>query len=262
MRRFIWLEYIVPLLWQNRQFRPSLFGSLLTLVGIVCAVALGIWQLDRAEQKQRLLDQFARGQAPTQALQTADVSLQRYRHVRVVGRYDSEHQVLLDNMPSAMGRAGFRVLTPLHMENGHWLLVDRGWIPLGATRTELPEVRVTSALLAQPVAISGRLDALPEPGMRLGENRLLGSAASWPRVLNFPRHAELEQLLDRKLLPGLLLLDAAEPQGYERAWGAHLGIGPPRHIAYAVQWFAMAFALLCVYLVVSFKAQARSDDRC
>ena len=57
----------------------------------------------------------------------------------------SSMQVLLDNMPSATGVAGYRVLTPWRLEAGQWLLVDRGWIAMGATREQLPDVRVECA---------------------------------------------------------------------------------------------------------------------
>jgi surfeit locus 1 family protein len=248
--------------FQNRRFQPTLFGTLLTLAGVVGGILLGRWQLHRADEKQVLLDQFARGQLQTLAYQAGDAGKPaRYQHVAVEGVYDGEHQVLLDNMPSAAGRAGFRVLTPLKISENpgagdRWLLVDRGWVPLGSTRADLPDVHVDP----QAGSVRGRLDDLPQPGMRLGENPQAPADAPWPRVLSFPRHAELEQLLGHPVEPWILLLDAAEPQGYERAWGADFGIGPPRHIAYAVQWFAMAFAMVCVYLVVSFKHHNEAVD--
>lgn len=224
---------------------------MLTLIGAGGGVRLGLWQLDRAAEKQTMLDQFAQGQSRTLNVQGDDAArLERYQRVHIEGQYDAEHQVLLDNMPSAAGRAGFRVLTPLKFGNEQWLLVDRGWIPLGAERTQLPDVTMS----AQPGAVTGRIDDLPQPGMRMGENPVLSVDASWPRILNYPRHAELERALQRKLQPRVLLLDAVEPQGYERAWGANFGVGPTRHFAYAVQWFAMAFAMVCVFVVISFKA--------
>lgn len=243
----------MPIRFQNRRFRPSLFAIALTCFGVVGGLWLGNWQLQRADEKQGLLDQFERGQLQTLAYRADDANKPgRYQHVQVEGVYDSEHSVLLDNMPSAAGRAGFRVLSPLQIANDKWLLVDRGWAPMGATRADLPDLRIR----AQPGAVSGRLDDLPQPGMRMGENAVPASEASWPRVLSFPRHAELEQMLGRKLEPWILLLDAAQPEGFERAWGANFGIGPPRHIAYAVQWFAMAFAMACVFVIISFKVDS------
>lgn len=230
---------------------------MLTIAGVICGVSLAMWQLHRADEKQLLLEQFERGQAQTLMLAADDAAkVARYQHVSVAGSYDGEHQVLLDNMPSKRGQAGFRVLTPLQLKDNRWLLVDRGWVALGVSRTELPDVRVTE----QPGTVTGRIDELPEPGMRLGENAVAGPDASWPRLLSYPRHAELEKILNRPLLPRVLLLDATQPQGYERAWGSSFGIGPPRHLAYAVQWFAMAFAMVCVFVIVSFKVESANDQ--
>lgn len=249
-------EYIVPIRFRNRRFQPSILGCILTIVGVVCGLRLGMWQLDRADEKQLLLDQFERGQAQTVILQPdATAPVVRYQHVSAAGNYDGDHQVLLDNMPSAKGQAGFRVLTPMQLQDHRWLLVDRGWVALGASRTDLPDVRIAQ----QPGNVTGRIDELPEPGMRLGENSDVGTDANWPRVLSYPRHAELEKILNRPLLPRVLLLDAAQPQGFEREWGVNFAIGPPRHLAYAVQWFAMAFAMLCVFVIVSFKVEAAND---
>jgi surfeit locus 1 family protein len=243
----------VPIRFKNRRFQPSLFATVLLLIGVGCGVRLGIWQLHRADEKQSLIDQFEHGQAQTVELRNpGTTTLPRYQHVQVTGRYDVDHSVLLDNMPSASGTAGYRVLTPLQLPAGEWLLIDRGWLPMGSTREQLPDVRVT----APTASVRGRLDDLPQPGMRIGENTPQSLGAAWPRVLNFPRQAELEQLLDRQLLPRILLLDADQPNGFERAWGANFGIGPPRHMAYAVQWFAMSVAMFCIYLIVSFKVDA------
>src|SRR5690606_23199654 len=139
--------------------------------------------------------------------------------------------ILLDNMPSHSGRAGYHVVTPLQIEGG-WILVDRGWVPLGASRDILPEVSVD----AGPRTFKGTLNTLPQAGLPL-ENAASPADAPWPRVLSFPPHERLEQELAQPLLPGLVLLDADEPDGYERQWQARVGFDPQRHIGYAVQWF-------------------------
>jgi surfeit locus 1 family protein len=234
-----------------RRWRPSVFGTVLTVLGMAFFVKLGLWQLDRAGQKQELLEQYAIGQRSQLTItpENAD-SLSRYQRVIVSGRYDPAHQIVLDNMPSHAGRPGYRILTPLESPAG-WLLVDRGWLPLGASRTELPDVSVRDA----PRTISGTIDALPRAGLQLA-NTAVDNNAPWPRVLNFPQQAALEQALGRKLLPGLLLLDASQPEGYERVWEAHLGFKPERHIGYAVQWFALAAAALVIFIIVGFRRSA------
>ncbi len=43
-----------------------------------------------------------------------------------------------------------------------------------------------------------------------------------------------------------------EPDGYVRTWSPP-GFPPMRHIGYAVQWFALALALLVIYLVTNLR---------
>ena len=53
----------------------------------------------------------------------------------------------------------------------------------------------------------------------------------------------------------LVLLDAGEPDGYVRNWTAP-GFPPMRHIAYAVQWFGLALALIIIYIVTNVRRAA------
>lgn len=219
-------------------------------------VRLGFWQLDRAEQKQALLAQYEVGQRLQIEItpQNAD-SLSRYQRVRVSGHYDGSHQILLDNMPSHTGRPGYRVLTPLQSSAG-WLLVDRGWLPLGATRAILPDVSIGDA----ERDLTGTIDALPRAGLQLADTPFAANAP-WPRVLSFPAQAAIEQQLGRKLISGVLLLDASQRDGYERVWEAHLGFKPERHIGYAVQWFALAGAAAIIFLLMGFRTKKATDER-
>jgi surfeit locus 1 family protein len=219
------------------------------LVGVVAAAHLGVWQLDRAAEKQALLDQIEAGEKTTRTL-TADAStLQRYQAVTAQGRYDAAHQVLLDNMPSLQGFPGYRVLTPFELSSGGWVLVDRGWLPIGATRDVLPSISVADT----ERTIVGRLDEVPRPGMRLGS---APEGSTWPRVMNYPEHSDLERVLDRPLGKRIVRLDPAQPDGYERTFVMRPDFGPNRHIAYAVQWFALAVAMMVIYVLVHLKRNA------
>jgi len=238
-----------------------MFGAALTVFGVAFFSWLGFWQLDRADQKQQLLAQYEAGQQTELDLTATDNnsaradSLSRYQRVRVSGHYDPAHQILLDNMPSHTGRPGFRVLTPMQTSAG-WLLVDRGWLPLGATRAELPNISVSDA----ERNITGMLDALPKAGITL-ESAPIAADAPWPRVLSFPTHADLERQLGHKLIPNALLLDPSHPDGYERVWEAHLGFKPERHIGYAVQWFAFAAVAVIIFILLGFRTKKATDVR-
>jgi surfeit locus 1 family protein len=218
-------------------------------------LSLGVWQLHRADAKQALIDQYATGAAVTQLLRADNITtLPLLQSVTVQGRYDSAQQVLLDSMPSpqTMGgaRPGYHVLTPLRLDGTDQLvLIDRGWVPLGTRREDLPNIQVSEQLRT----VRGRLAEPPRAGIRLqGEP----AAAIWPRVLNFPTMAELAALYDNATLPRIVLLDEDAADGFKRAWSLHYSVGefgPQRHIAYAVQWFVMAATLVIIYLFMALR---------
>jgi surfeit locus 1 family protein len=236
----------------GRVFAPRAWAALVTAAALAVFVSLGWWQIGRGREKQALVDSFARGTQSSVELDddvTVD-ELPRFQHVRVVGRYDPARQILLDNMPSQAGRPGYRVLTPLVRDGAaRLLLVDRGWIPLGPSRDELPRI---DDVAAEHRAVSGRLDDLPAPGVRVGQAGAPGDRR-WPRVLNFPLPRDLEQVLGRSVESRILLLDPAAPDGYERGWRPALHVGAERHLGYAIQWFAFAIVALALFVVLSLR---------
>ena len=240
----------MPVQFHKRVFEPGLPGTLLALVALAGLANLGFWQLRRADEKREMLAVFAAGQQSTVAFSADNAAdLPRYQRVTVAGKYESGRQVLLDNMPSSTGIPGYHVLTPLRLDEGGLVLVNRGWLPLGANRSVLPQVDVDDRR-RELVALT---DELPRPGMRLGETE--GATGSWPRVLNFPLHEQLVMAYGEPLLRPVLKLDAAAESGFERVWEARFGMSPLQHVGYAVQWFALCGTLLVIFLVVNRKAR-------
>jgi surfeit locus 1 family protein len=235
----------------GRRFSPSLLGVVLTIVVVTVCARLGFWQLERAEEKQHLMDSYERGADRTVRLTRANLEqLPRYQQVEARGRYDGERQVLLDNMPSlggSSGRPGYHVWTLLRLEEGGVVLVNRGWVPMTASREHLPAVPVSDEMRT----VVGRIDRLPEPGVRLAATEPTGR---WPEVLYYPTSEELSKLFGEPIPPRIVLLDPKAADGYERVWQRRgEGFGPERHIGYAVQWFALATAAFVIFIVVNLK---------
>ena len=114
-------------------------------------VALGFWQLDRFHQKQarsRLVhENVAAEPVSPDALLGVGRALpagEQWRRVEAQGRYDEAHEVLVRNRPLE-GSTGYYVLTPLVTDDGPALLVNRGWVPIGATARTRPEVAAAPA---------------------------------------------------------------------------------------------------------------------
>jgi len=176
----------------------------------------------------------------------------RFHRLRVRGEYVVAKQFLLDNMLHD-GAAGYHVLTLLRIEGGpRGLMVNRGWVGAGPDRNVLPDVAVPT----QPRTITGRLEHLPQPAIRLAPE-----AANLPgnddvKVLDFPNMARLSDLLREPLNEYQLLLDPAEPDGYVRDWRAP-GIAPERNLAYAGQWLLLAVGALGAAVTIGFGSVRR-----
>ena len=248
------LEPILPLtLTFNRARWSASWGmTALTLLAVLGFIDLGLWQWHRAEHKRELAAAFHSGGAEISALDgQLTATLPRYAQVRAQGRYDGEHQFLLDNM-SHGGQAGYEVLTALQLNDGRTLMVNRGWVPLTVSRRQLPVIALDFSASLAP---AGKLDSLPVAGIALGHVPP-AAGPQWPKVTSFPTMADLSAALGRPLEAQQLLLNADEPLGYVRDWQP-TGFGPERHISYALQWWAFAALALGLYGFLNWRRAPR-----
>ncbi len=219
---------------KNERFR-RIFPPLAAAGLIALFVSLGSWQLDRAAEKNSLRSLFE-SDAPTSRL-TADMPVSRFQNIETFGNYDSEHQVLIDNM-FVEGRSGYYVVTAFHYAAGQpSLIVNRGWVPRPAAGAANPDFSVGNA----DRTIRGRVGALPRVGIRPAE--AFEGAGDWPKKAIYPTLDELSAELGQELLPFILLLSPVDVDGYVRLWQPR-DSGPGMHYGYAFQWFAMAAAVL------------------
>jgi surfeit locus 1 family protein len=235
-------------------FQPALVPSLVTLFFLALLLSLGFWQLDRAKQKAVLQQRFTTQiTAPYREISQVplDNPISRYRKVTSQGHYDAKHQILLDNK-IYQGRPGYHVFTPLQrIGETTAILINRGWVPLGESRQQLPVVSVDESNRV----VKGRVSQPANPGLRLD-----GSPPSpddaWPRVVQYLDYDQLAQQLGYPLEPAVILLDPDMEDGYLRAWRPTFGgLGPARHRGYAVQWFSLAAALAIIYGVINTRRQ-------
>jgi surfeit locus 1 family protein len=239
----------------NSILRVSLAPTLVVVVLLPVLVGLGLWQLQRAEEKRQIAAEFEAGAQPVTVQDPGALralgELPRFQVVRLSGRYVPGRQFLLDNMTDG-GAAGYRVLTPFEAEGSDvWVIVDRGWVARGFDGT-LPDVTVEDGLRS----VEGRTNRLPRPGLELA-----GSPAvegGWPRVVQFPRLGDLEAILGRPLAGAVVLLDPAAEDGFLRRWQP-IEFGPERHVGYAVQWFALAATLVIIFLYFNFIRRRHVD---
>ncbi len=214
-------------------------------------VALGMWQLERARIKLELAERMEqRALAAPQPLSPALVHAPSVEYLTGTarGQYDTTHQLLLDNRVLG-GRPGYHVVTPLRIAGGETrLLVNRGWIPWGADRSKAPAFATPSA----QVEVSGELYIPTAGGFRLGEDPPLASGrlTLWQR-LDVERFAEQVPYPVQPVV--MKLSPTADAGGFVREWAPPRDGWIDRHRGYAFQWFALAAALLVVFVVVNLR---------
>ncbi|HEV2087184.1 MAG TPA: SURF1 family protein [Cryptosporangiaceae bacterium] len=220
--------------------RPAWLGSFaLCVVLAVVFVRLGLWQLDRREQRLAVNATVAaaRDEAPRPAeavlsASAAPAERDRYTHVIAAGRYDPAHEYLVRGR-SVGNRAGLLVLTPLVTTTGTVLLVVRGFVPASSRGAD-----VAPTVPAPPVGgvtVVGRVRA-PEDGgdraVRIGGTTQIARIDVDPieRDLGRPVYRAYVELVRQEPPAGdaLTLLPALNAQDQ----------GP--HLSYAVQWFLFA----------------------
>lgn len=222
---------------------------LLLLFTLACAglMRLGFWQLERADLKQTRFDTYlaARAAPPvdfSELYADAPPGDHVWRSTKVHGHY-LDFDVLLDNRV-LNGQTGYEVLSPLALEDGRHVLVNRGWVALPGSRDTLPPLR----RVAGKVTLQGRLGDVPVVGVRL--NAAAGAAERLATgVVRVQRVdlARVGELVQRDLWPGVIYLDADQPGALTVAW-PDPGSGAERHRAYALQWFLMAAVLAAIGL--------------
>ncbi|MEM7379248.1 MAG: SURF1 family protein [Pseudomonadota bacterium] len=228
------------------RFSAPLVPILSALLVFPLLLSLGFWQVGRAAERQALLDASAAAvqQAP---VSLDDVSLQaatpRYVPVAVRGRVDASRQFLLDNRVNGKV-AGYEVLTPVIYKPGKAILINRGWIPLGASRVAKPDVALPDGT-ALSVEFTG-LAVVPPERFSLGD--AAGGDTGWPRVLQVEDFAAISALLGLEVLPRVVQ-SADIAWGFESIWKP-VQKGPEQNYAYALQWFALAATLVLIVVVL------------
>ncbi len=228
-------------------FAPSWSITVVALLSCALFIRLGLWQWDRGNARAAQWAKFARGADKVEALGARGLDeVPRFQRVSLVGRFDPDHQFLLDNR-TYDGRAGYEVLTPLERQDGGRIaLVDRGWVPFSGSRNNLPAVTLETRAT---VTVMGRADDLPTPGLAAG--RAAPSTDShWPKVTSYPTTGQLSAALARPVESRIVLLDPQAPDGYVRDWHPP-GMQPLRHWSYAVQWWCFAVVTLIFWTILS-----------
>ena len=240
--------------------RPRwLIGHVVVLALVVGMVGLGVWQLQRKDERQAANARVrARGAVTVpldEVVRATDAQLPAdapFRRVTVRGTFDPAHEALV-RFRIRDGLPGYEVLPPLRTSTGAAVLVDRGWLPLdiGDAPTAAPyappngEVTVTGLLLANESEGRFRPDQRADGPLVIGSVHVPGLQARVPYDL-YPGFVQLQEPDDPVHFPAPL----PDPD---------LGAGP--HLSYALQWFAFSTIALAGWVLLMRSSVTRRRTR-
>lgn len=252
----------LALLFSRRRILPTL----VILLAMAAMAALGLWQLDRLEQR-RAFNQQRRVALAAPPIQLSDAPLPpgdlRDRQAVATGEFDYARQVAIRNQSYA-GQPGYHLVTPLRIAGAEKaVLVNRGWIPHGEANAATwrvfdeqqngPQFGILQPTRRRP---DGAISAIPED-----------TQTGWYRL----DVEAIDQTLPYNLLPVVLQLTPAGREGAGNSRpraGSDLTSLPHRiepdlsfsegnHLSYALQWFGFAIIAAVVYVSIVRRSEAR-----
>lgn len=234
--------------------------SLLVIAAVIVMIRLGLWQLDRLDQR-RAFNARVEEQLAQSALEISEENLRadlynmEYREAIVLGEYDHDRQVVLRNQ-DWQGRLGVHLLTPLIVQGSdRAIMVNRGWIPYEDfeagklsqfDESGLVEVNGVIRRSQTKPRIGGRADQIPAEG----EPPL--QAWNWINV------GGIAGQLPYELLP-VYLQGSPEPSRNQMPYRTQLelDLNEGSHLGYAFQWFTFALILAIGYPIYVSREEKR-----
>ena len=223
--------------------------ALFTMLVFFALIKLGVWQTDRASEKQHRLAKIEKiaGQQViplSQALiQQSSMDINDLK-VQVTAEFDSLKLLLLDNQVHK-GQVGFRVLQLVSHQDGN-SLVNLGWVAGTRDRNQLPTVNAISG----QQTFKGNLRKV-EVGVMLQSQ--VFDQITWPLVIQQIELDKLSDALGVDLGDYVIYLDKEESLGFVKNWQP-IVMPPEKHQAYAFQWFSLAMAWLLLMGWAFFKS--------
>ena len=218
-----------------------LIPAFLIIATIAFLVSLGLWQLERADQKRTIEAAILNANTgPVELIANGRELLDKeYYDVRLQGNYLSDKQFIYDNQIVDQV-SGYYVLTPFILTDQLGvILVNRGFIPWNGQRERLADIAVDSVSRDIKVQVSSPIKRM--------ELKATDVSRQFPVLIQAIDFDVLEEVSKLKFVKVVGLLDPSSSDGYVRKWEPYTG-SIEKHIGYAIQWFLMALVLAIIGL--------------
>jgi surfeit locus 1 family protein len=236
---------------REKRRRGVIEPTVLSVVGVVILIGLGVWQLDRKAWKENLIatinERIAR--APdalppraswTRLVQASD----EYRRVTFLAEFLEGQEALIYTAGSSLRPdvkgPGYWVFAPAQLPGGSIVVIDRGFVPVDAkdpaTRAEgAPHGVVEITGIMRWPETRGIFTPADDPNGNvwyLRDPKAIAETKKWASAAPFYIDQESPVPSGGLPLPGKLEVRL-----------------PDNHLQYAITWFGLALALAGVYVV-------------
>ncbi|WP_244532129.1 SURF1 family protein [Methylocapsa palsarum] len=239
-----------------------IWPAVLTAAAASLLISLGVWQLHRLAWKENIIAQIkARATAPATPLPdfTEWARLRpddyEYRHVLLHGTFENKKEALVfrpSGSSTGVREPGYLVLTPMRLDSGGYVIVNRGFTPAGRSEARTRE----EGKIEGDTALTGL--------MRAPESRNFFTPADNPDAGQFftrdpdviAAHFGLAGAA-----PFIVDADASPvPGGWPKGGATELAF-PNNHLSYALTWFGLAAGLLGVFLAYAWQIVRPRDAK-
>ncbi|MGI2035211.1 SURF1 family protein [Rhizobium panacihumi] len=221
----------------------TIFTASLVLVCLAILLSLGTWQVERLHWKEGLIAKIAeRRDAPPVPLSDIETAQAKgedieFRRVSVSGIFDHAHERHF--FATHQGQTGFYVYTPMTLDDGRTLFLNRGFVPY-----EMKEPgKRAEGQMAGEVTLTGyaRAKLGAKPSSLVPDNDLPKNIFYWKDIAAMTTSAGLDPA---RVLPFFVDADASvkNPGGFPVGGVTQFDL-PNNHLQYAVTWYGLALAL-------------------
>ena len=223
--------------------RRWLIPTIVVVLGMLLLARLGVWQLDRLEERRAEnaeLEAVLTASPLNLNADFAEDDLRKNREVVVDGVFDVDEQIVLLLQPW-QGQAGVHLVTPLLFDGGTTaVLVDRGWVP--------ESDYLTGNLSQYDPPESGQVVGYLTPSRPYmdADQRPDGPQSEWYRL----DIEAIQPQLPYSVLPLYITQQPPADGNTEPPYQAEreVDLSEGSHLSYAIQWFLFSGLLAIIYI--------------
>ncbi len=222
-----------------KNFSKNLSKLLFFFLIIAACIYLGVWQIDRANQKIKIYNEYINnlGKEPI-IVKGLKNKYKEFTKLKVYGQFLTDKQFLLDNSV-ANKKAGYKVLTPYKVNN-KIVLVDRGWVENHFDQKP-PDIRITKH--------NDYINAYVFYHKNLPQLDQVSFGNKWPKIIQNIEMKKISNLLNSKLESYILVMNEKQDNSYINNRRVKRN-SELKHYMYAGQWFLFSLVALIFMIIL------------